>query len=161
MAAQNALIRDCIGRINPRHLLVICPADSDLPERCEQWKPTQGSVSKLPPDAGPTGLKDKIYDLAIISDALQKIPKARGENLLARLRDVQAKHLLVELTASDIEAGWSEADMLALGLKHMKEQRKDAKSQLYEFNIATYKNTPDWLNPKYWAHPERWDQDRW
>ena len=27
---------------------------------------------------------------------------------------------------------------------------------LYQFNLATYKPVPDWLNPRFWAHPERW-----
>jgi hypothetical protein len=27
---------------------------------------------------------------------------------------------------------------------------------LYLFDLHTYKPAPDWLNSKYWAHPERW-----
>jgi hypothetical protein len=27
---------------------------------------------------------------------------------------------------------------------------------LYQYAIETYKTTPDWLNSKFWANPERW-----
>ncbi len=27
---------------------------------------------------------------------------------------------------------------------------------IYEYDLATYKAVPDWLNARYWAHPERW-----
>jgi len=28
---------------------------------------------------------------------------------------------------------------------------------IYEYRLADYKRTPDWLNAKYWANPERFD----
>ncbi len=27
---------------------------------------------------------------------------------------------------------------------------------IYYYDIATYKAVPDWLNDRFWAHPERW-----
>lgn len=27
---------------------------------------------------------------------------------------------------------------------------------IYDYDLATYKPVPDWLNARYWAHPERW-----
>ncbi|WP_290652932.1 DUF6231 family protein [Aquisalimonas sp.] len=32
---------------------------------------------------------------------------------------------------------------------------------LYGFDVGTYKTTPDWLNPRYWANPELWGKYRW
>lgn len=29
------------------------------------------------------------------------------------------------------------------------------------YDIASYKAVPDWLNPRHWAHPERWNKARW
>lgn len=29
------------------------------------------------------------------------------------------------------------------------------------YDIASYKTVPDWLNPRHWAHPERWNKTRW
>jgi hypothetical protein len=28
---------------------------------------------------------------------------------------------------------------------------------LWQFNLATYKPAPDWLNARFWANPERWE----
>lgn len=30
---------------------------------------------------------------------------------------------------------------------------------LYEYTLADYKQAPDWLNARYWANPERFDND--
>lgn len=30
---------------------------------------------------------------------------------------------------------------------------------VYEFRLADYKQPPDWLNARFWAHPERFDLD--
>ena len=27
---------------------------------------------------------------------------------------------------------------------------------IYDYDLDTYKSVPDWLNPRFWAHPERW-----
>jgi hypothetical protein len=29
--------------------------------------------------------------------------------------------------------------------------------RLYDYDLATYKTVPDWLNARCWAHPERWE----
>jgi len=29
--------------------------------------------------------------------------------------------------------------------------------RIYDYDLATYKTVPDWLNARYWAHPERWE----
>mgnify|MGYP003409042533 CR=1 FL=1 len=28
--------------------------------------------------------------------------------------------------------------------------------RIYDYDLATYKTVPDWLNARFWAHPERW-----
>lgn len=28
---------------------------------------------------------------------------------------------------------------------------------LYHYDLDAYKTVPDWLNARYWAHPERWE----
>ncbi|OYY75970.1 MAG: hypothetical protein B7Y33_06085 [Hydrogenophilales bacterium 16-62-9] len=32
----------------------------------------------------------------------------------------------------------------------------DAALNIHDYDLATYKPVPDWLNARYWAHPERW-----
>lgn len=46
------------------------------------------------------------------------------------------------------------ADFLALGMQRLDEADGHT---LYAFDLHTYKPAPDWLNAKYWAHPERWE----
>jgi hypothetical protein len=45
-------------------------------------------------------------------------------------------------------------DFLAFGMQRLAEA--DDGHLLYLFDIHTYKPAPDWLNAKYWAHPELW-----
>jgi hypothetical protein len=28
--------------------------------------------------------------------------------------------------------------------------------RIFHYDLDTYKTVPDWLNARYWAHPERW-----
>lgn len=45
-------------------------------------------------------------------------------------------------------------DFLAFGMQRLA-QAEDGQL-LYLFDLYTYKPAPDWLNSKYWAHPELW-----
>ena len=45
-------------------------------------------------------------------------------------------------------------DFLAFGMQRLAEA--DDGHLLYLFDLHTYKPAPDWLNSKYWAHPELW-----
>jgi hypothetical protein len=46
-------------------------------------------------------------------------------------------------------------DYLSLGMQRLAEADERGRS-LYLFDLHTYKPAPDWLNAKYWAHPELW-----
>lgn len=46
-------------------------------------------------------------------------------------------------------------DFLSFGMQRLVEADEHGRS-LYLFDLHTYKPTPDWLNPRFWAHPERW-----
>jgi hypothetical protein len=85
-------------------------------------------------------------DLALLS--LPEQPLAD----ISRLRD--RCPWLVVLTESF--AGADIKAFLALGFERLYESA-DGATHLYSHDIATYKTVPDWLNAKYWAHPERWE----
>jgi len=56
---------------------------------------------------------------------------------------------------------WVE-QLQALGfLKHQADTTKGVSDWILYFDIRQYKETPDWLNPRNWAHPERWNKFRW
>jgi hypothetical protein len=61
---------------------------------------------------------------------------------------------IVVLTETADGPGFNE--FLALGFERVYASA-DSVINLYSHNIATYKSVPDWLNAKYWAHPERWE----
>ena len=76
--------------------------------------------------------------------------------LFAALRD-RANHPVIAHVGRDHPIG-SEVDrkMVSLGFT-----RQAAGEPVYLFDIETYKHTPDWLNARNWANPERWEKYRW
>jgi hypothetical protein len=76
--------------------------------------------------------------------------------LVARIRDV---HSPVVWLIEPPEISAERARSLAFNVLHTPVDADDR--WLFGHDIASYKATPDWLNAKYWANPERWDQNRW
>lgn len=108
------------------------------------------------------------YDLGIATFVFKPDEDSHKENMeknwscIARMRDLECKQLCVIMQSSHESPQKSNliAEMTSMGLRYM--GNDEAESELYfEFNIHDYKNVPDWFNSKYWAHPERWDKERW
>ena len=72
---------------------------------------------------------------------------------ITRLRDLLARRVLVlaspEFAATLHALGFSQIEQLPQNLV------------IWQFNILSYKQVPDWLNSKYWANPENWNKYRW
>lgn len=115
------------------------------------------SVTVAPAAAGEALNRHGRFDLAILTDALESLDRGEASGLLARLRDLYAG--CVVLLVSHTDCDWSGTDLTALGFTRLHEI--PGRGTLYGFDIATYKTTPDWLNPDYWANPELWDRYRW
>lgn len=101
------------------------------------------------------------FDLVIVLDALNTLKKKQGELLLGSLKNLHAKRLLLSHNPCP---EWSLEDFLAVALSELNHYPADADSpeqQLFEYNIYSYKNVPDWLNNKFWANPNMWDKERW
>lgn len=100
------------------------------------------------------------FDLAFV-DSAANIPPQDVPVVLARLRDLSARHVLVA-TFADAEAPWSRRELVGFGYIHLGDcALNNATVNLFEFDISTYKTTPDWLSPRNWANPELWDRYRW
>lgn len=102
------------------------------------------------------------YDAAILIGCIEHMDKKAALALIARLRDAQAANLLLAAPIGPDWTGhtsyWAEQDFLALGMQVYQRLDCDAGAMiLYRYNIHDYKQVPDWLNSKYWAHPERWE----
>lgn len=103
------------------------------------------------------------FDLVIVAELLERLDKAHGTQLLARLRDLHGGRFLL-IVPPGSQPGqlshWNSNELLALGLV-LAGHYSDDEHHLYRFDLDDYKTTPDWLNPRFWAHPERWDKDFW
>jgi Family of unknown function (DUF6231) len=91
-------------------------------------------------------VQDLPADLVVIS-----LPEVKPEQI-GLLRD--RCPWLVALTTSPGDPDFNA--FLGLGFERIFQSAGNQIS-LYSHDIATYKRVPDWLNPKYWAHPERWE----
>lgn len=101
------------------------------------------------------------FDVALVSTGAEAASKAPLLHLLAALRDRYAHYLFVALELSP-RMGLTQTNFLALGMRHVGDYPSvTATHALYAYNIADYKNTPDWLNSQHWAHPELFDKFRW
>jgi len=105
------------------------------------------------------------FELTLVVDGLEDLDKESAAHLLARLRDLHGgRFALLLRMRSPTEPGktWQQADLLSFGLRLLNEYVTGAERyHLYYFDLHDYKSTPDWLNSRFWAHPERWDKDSW
>lgn len=90
--------------------------------------------------------------LALVKDALHTLDAAQARTLLARARDFVAPRIIV---IADTHCALTRLDFLALGYETLAAYEAE-KVTLYQFDLATYKQVPDWLNARFWANPERW-----
>ncbi len=74
--------------------------------------------------------------------------------MLAQCRDRVARRVFVKIEKQTQSANLQRPDLLALGFYGVDIGQKE---QLYFFSLRGYKSVPNWLNAKYWAHPERWN----
>ncbi|MCP5157536.1 MAG: hypothetical protein H6983_25395 [Ectothiorhodospiraceae bacterium] len=82
---------------------------------------------------------------------------------LARLRDLHAERLWVCVDHDRARLG--PTDLVALALVAVDADAPDPDPQprfsIHQYDVSTYKRTPDWLSPRNWANPERWNRHRW
>lgn len=159
---MNAAEIECALRTRqPRSLLVVgAPTLAPLAVYIGAHKDCRCVVVPITVDLGT--LKDPSrFDLAFVAPVIADLPKTKATQLLAALRDRYAQHLIVAVAADESRAGLTSTDFLALGMRHVGDDTGERAYALYEFDIVDYKNTPDWLNSQYWAHPELFDKFRW
>ncbi len=105
------------------------------------------------------------YDFALVAGFLERVDSATGSAVIARLRDVLARRLCVVIESAKVsgsETVWSDAELSAFGFTLLSRlDQSGDQVRLYGFDIASYKQTPDWLSPRHWAHPELWGKFRW
>lgn len=118
-------------------------------------------IVHIPPTALERLPADRVFDLAIVANTLERLPPREGQILLARLRDRQARRLvaLVPLGRHTDEqvSEWQLGDLLGFGMAVLARlETESGPAVLASYSIKAYKSTPDWFNNRFWANPERW-----
>ena len=148
-----------LERYAPERLLLVGAADLPALAAYCQTHP-QAQVARCPAGPLPAELAGRRFELAILADCLEHLPKRTGLELLGGIRNLNASRLavLVDLAA----CGWKETNLFALGLQASERfQRDEQILTLFTYDILDYKQVPDWLNAKFWANPENFGKYWW
>lgn len=99
------------------------------------------------------------YDLGFVllnADELIDVTEQQKSQLLVKFRDLMARRIVVVCQRKD------EQLLRALGFTQLIDKNSHERDfALWQFNILTYKQVPEWLNSKFWANPENWNKFRW
>ncbi|MDP1646304.1 MAG: DUF6231 family protein [Thiobacillus sp.] len=90
--------------------------------------------------------------LALGIDALNGLDAPQAQHLISQTRLYIAPRILLAVQES---CALDEATFRALGFTLSATDTAE-NLRIYDYDLATYKMVPDWLNARYWAHPERW-----
>ena len=106
------------------------------------------------------------FDLGVVCGVIEHMELREAGVLIARLRDLLCQRLLLVVPIGEQwehhRSQWQQPDLLAYGFTLLSSKQRDGRRvEVYGFDLATYKTTPDWLNAKYWAHPELFDKYWW
>ncbi|KJK07210.1 MULTISPECIES: DUF6231 family protein [Pseudomonas] len=120
----------------------------------------QVEIAQAQPGPLPDNLAAQRFDLALLVDCLEHLPKRKGLELLGGIRNLNASRVAV---LADLNAcGWQDTDFFALALQaNEKFQRDDQVLSLFTYDLREYKQVPDWLNAKFWANPENFGKYWW
>ncbi|MHB1091447.1 DUF6231 family protein [Thiobacillus sp.] len=96
---------------------------------------------------------DQPCALALGIDVLNGLDAQQAQHLISRVRLYVAPRLLI---ATQSDCALDDATFRALGFSLEMAEPAEGK-RLYYYDLDTYKIVPDWLNARFWAHPERWE----
>ena len=92
---------------------------------------------------------DAAYRIGIGYHINIQLPEKKANHLYALLRDQWCKTVYLY---EDLQR---QQYLATLGFRLLKTYENNA---LYYFDIYDYKQIPDWLNNRFWAHPQLWDK---
>jgi hypothetical protein len=148
-----------LERENPARLLTVgacdLPAISAFSATHADCRICRADITGLPAEVAA-----QRFDLAIVADCLEHLPKRSALELIAGIRNLNAHRLavMVDLQACD----WNEADFYALAMQASERfQREQQTLHLFTYDLHDYKQVPDWLNAKFWANPQNFGKYWW
>jgi len=90
--------------------------------------------------------------LALGIDALNGLSVQQAQHLINQTRLYIAPRILLAVQSDCV---LDEAMFRALGFT-LSATDPTQNRHIHYYDLDTYKAVPDWLNSRYWAHPERW-----
>ncbi|MCK6252212.1 DUF6231 family protein [Pseudomonas fragi] len=148
-----------LDRYAPQRLLVVGASSFPALAAFEAAHP-DALVAHAAPGQLPENLAAQRFDLALVIDCLEHLPKNCGLQLLGGIRNLNASRIavLADLTACN----WKETDFFSLALQSNERfQRGDQVLTLFTYDLREYKQVPDWLNARFWANPENFGKYWW
>ena len=120
----------------------------------------ESRVFQTTADSFQADLAAQRFDLAIIADCLEHLPKRKALELIGGIRNLNTNRLavLVDLNACD----WQEVDFFSLAMQASECFSRDEQTlTLFTYDLHSYKQIPDWLNAKFWANPQHFGKYWW
>ncbi|MGE7993502.1 DUF6231 family protein [Pseudomonas sp. NPDC089554] len=147
-----------LERFAPQRLLLVGSRFPALDAFAEAHPGTL--IATAAPGPLPAELAAQRFDLAVLVDCLEHLPKRGGLKLLGGIRNLNASRVAV---LADLGAcGWQDTDFFALALSASEKFRRDEQVlSLFTYDLHDYKQVPDWLNAKFWANPENFGKYWW
>ncbi|MBN6775463.1 hypothetical protein JRG42_20180 [Pseudomonas granadensis] len=151
-----------LDRYAPARLLLIGASEFPALNAFKEAHPDT-VVAHTAPGALPAELAAQRFDLALVVDCLEHLPKRDGLNLLGGIRNLNASRIAILADLADLAAsGWQETDFYSLALQASERfQRDDQVLTLFTYDLLDYKQVPDWLNSRFWANPENFGKYWW
>ncbi len=142
--------------------LLLC-SHSDLPGLLEYTSETRCKTTKLCITANVQELADlQRFDLAVVADQLEHLPKSTGIELLGRLRNAHSNHCCVMYSPAGEQSVWTAVDFFSLGMTLVTTfQNAGRELQLYTYAIEQYNRRREWNNSRFWANPENFNKYWW
>ena len=148
-----------LDRYAPQRLLVVGASSFPALAAFQAAHP-EALVAHAAPGPLAQELAAQRFDLALVIDCLEHLPKRTGLELLGGIRNLNASRIavLVDLGACD----WKDTDFFSLALQAGERfQRDEQVLTLFTYDLLDYKQVPDWLNARFWANPENFGKYWW
>ncbi|MDE4537951.1 hypothetical protein GIB19_12055 [Pseudomonas sp. ITEM 17296] len=147
-----------LERFTPQRLLLVGTRFPALDAFAEAHP--QVAIAMTAPGPLPADLAGQRFDLAVLVDCLEHLPKRTGLELLGGIRNLNASRVAV---LADLSAcGWQDTDFFALALSASEKFRREGQVlSLFTYDLHDYKQVPDWLNARFWANPENFGKYWW
>ncbi|QXH48073.1 hypothetical protein KSS93_09230 [Pseudomonas xanthosomatis] len=147
-----------LERFAPRTLLLVGSRFPALDAFAEAHPDTR--IELATPGALPDALAAQRFDLALLVDCLEHLPKRDGLQLLGGIRNLNASRVAV--LADLVACGWQATDFFSLALSASEKFQRDGQElSLFTYDLHDYKQVPDWLNAKFWANPQNFGKYWW